>query len=93
MHLVKKKDTKKLIEYLLQENKDKNTALHFASNNGHEEIAIALLNVFSKKELKKLIEYLMKVNELKLTALQIASKCGHEEIVKLLSQKVANAIK
>ena len=53
----------KLIEYVMKENYDKNTALHYAARNRHEEIVKLLLNAFSEEKQDKLIEYVMKENE------------------------------
>merc|ERR1711925_30962 len=88
-----KTDNKKLIEFVMKENEFKQTALHYASRKGDEEIINSLLNIFDKKEgVEKLIEFLMKKNMNNETCLHYAANNKHENIVKLLSQKLTNAI-
>merc|ERR1712034_295642 len=74
----------KLLEYVMKENDEKSTALHYASWNGHKEIVKSLLKAFGEDEKDKLIEYVMKETYNKYTALQMSSFNGHIEIVELL---------
>merc|ERR1711925_9653 len=83
----------KLIEYVMKEDANKDTALHFACQNGYEKIVKFMLNTFvegEEEEEEKLIEYLMKKNDFKYTASDVAAEHGYENIVKLLSQKMTN---
>merc|ERR1711925_51144 len=82
----------KLIEYVMKEDANKATALHFACQNGYEKIVKLLLNSFGggEEEEEKLIEYLMQKNDFKYTASDVAAEHGYENIVKLLSQKMTN---
>merc|ERR1712034_132455 len=82
----------KLIEYVIQEDGMKHTALHSASRLGYQEIVTLLLNTFSKDKSKQLVQYLMKENEMGIRALHLAALEEHVEIVKLLSEKEANVI-
>jgi ankyrin repeat protein len=89
----------KMIEYLMKEDLNKSTFLHFATENRLEVIVKLLLNAFDKKEKtmhknivsfligtekQKLIEYTMKKNENNETCLHIAAKNGDIEIIKSL---------
>merc|ERR1711925_33438 len=65
--------------FVMKENEFKQTALHYASRKGDEEV-------------EKLIEFLMKKNMNNETCLHYAANNKHENIVKLLSQKLTNAI-
>jgi len=79
-----KEENEKMIEYVMQENNEKYTALHFASYKGYEKVVTLLLNVFGKDKNTKVIEYVMKEDQNKNTALHFASLNGHQEIVTLL---------
>lgn len=81
----------KLFEFLMQEDKDEDTAIHLASDMEHEGIVIFLLTEFGKQDQKQLVDYLMKENGLQFTAFDIAVNHGNEKIFTLLFQKLMNA--
>merc|ERR1712034_128146 len=77
------KEKEKLIEYVMKEDQNKYTALHYAASNRAEETVNLLLNVFGKNE-----------NEYNNTASDLASKSTphvNDKTVKLLSQTLTNA--
>jgi len=80
----------KLIEFLMQEDKNKKTILHHASECGDGEIVKILLNAFDEKYKEYLIRYVMKENSYKVTALHNAAKMGHEDIIKSLLNVFGN---
>merc|ERR1712034_246429 len=88
LNVFDKKDTAKLIEFVMKADEDnKKTALHYASQSKNEQMVNSLLNVFDKEENEKLIcEYLMKKDKLKKTALNYAY--GYEQIVNVLENKI-----
>merc|ERR1712034_285231 len=76
-------EKEKLIEYVMKEDDDNYTALHYASVDGHEEIIFLLLNTFGQKK-TKLIEYMMKEDSKNCTVLHGDSHKEHEVIINLL---------
>jgi len=78
------KEKDKLIEYVMKEDAQKRTALHYASQNGHEQIVNSLLDVFDKQHKEKLIQFLMQEDMKKDTALHFAFHNGYEKIVNTL---------
>jgi len=84
-----KEEKDKLIVYLIKkEDECKNTILHHASENKHEEtIKLILNNIFLNEEeyhQQKLISFILKENQYKRTSLSFALQNGNEKIVKLL---------
>jgi len=64
--LFQKKINDLLIEFLINENDNKDTTLHFAPGKAHDEVIVnLLLDAFNEKENKKLIEYVMKKDDKK----------------------------
>lgn len=94
MNVFGKEEKEKLIEFLMQGDISKCTALHRAAQTGHEGIVNSLLKVFvGKKDNDELIEFLLKKNKHNHTALSLASQQGNKKIKKLLSQKLTKATK
>jgi len=83
LNVFDKKDTAKLIEFVMKENEDRKTALHYASKYD-EQIVNTLLKVFDEEENKKLIEFVMKEDKYKNTALHNAASTGRQRIVNSL---------
>jgi len=78
------KENDKLKEYVMQVDAEKRTALHHASQNGHEEIVNCLLDVFDKQDEDKLMKFLMQEDIKKDTALHFAFQNGNEKIINTL---------
>jgi len=80
----KNKLNNKLIEYVMQENNSKDTALHLVSRQNNKEIVQLILNIFGEEEKESLIKCVMKGNIHEDTALHIALQAENDEIAKLL---------
>jgi ankyrin repeat protein len=75
-------EKEKLVEFLMQEDENKNTILHYASSKGLQNFIKLVLNTC--REEKQFIEFVMKENKYKDTVLHVAAQHGQEEIVKLM---------
>ena len=73
----------KLIEFIKKENLSKETVLHQAIAQGHENLVEMLLTLF-KTDSKKLTECFMKEDAFKNTCFHLAAKNGNVKIVNLL---------
>jgi len=80
-------ENRKLIKFLIKENKNESSALHYFSKNGDKQMVQLLLNLEGNKDKKN--EYLMRVNKKEKTALHLASLYDHEEIVILLLNAIS----
>merc|ERR1711925_57597 len=78
-----KENNEKLTDFLMKQDEDEETGLHYAAHWEKQGIVKFLLDAFSEEK-DKLIEYVMKQNKHNNTVLHIAVDHGHEEIVKLL---------
>jgi len=70
-------DKDKLIEYMMQEDESKNTALHHAVGDENKELVKLLLNQFGEDE--RLNKYLKKQNEDGWTAFSLASSAINKQ--------------
>jgi ankyrin repeat protein len=70
-------DKDKLIEYMMQEDESKNTALHLAVGDENKELVKLLLNQFGEDE--RLNKYLKKQNEDGWTAFSLASSAINKQ--------------